>query len=216
MSDKQQGEGVSKPVAYDQLLSHLLYVGEVLLGETHGVFDRLAQEMALVTHGQAQLVLEEENAEQPPHATPPCIPVRFNGRFYGMLCIALDPADHFSPAIPWTMASFLARFCGWLLYALELAAVLPELRQPSTTAYQAPTSLSKSEATVLALMCQAAITEEIATRLDITPATVRKHREHLYAQFSTHSVGETIFAAFATGLFYPLDDVRPRLKSEKE
>ena len=213
MSDKREGEVVSKPVAYDQLLSHLLHVGETLLGETHSVFDRLSQELDLVTHGQVQLVLQEENAEQLPHATPPYIPVRFNGRFYGMLCIALDPADHFSPAIPWTMASPLAHLCGWLLYAIELAAMLPELRQLSTRTYQAPTSLSKSEADILALTCQGAATEQIATRLDITPATVRKHREHIYAQFSTHSMGETIFAAFATGLFYPLDDVRPRIMS---
>ncbi len=216
MSDKRKGEVVSKPVACDQLLSHLLYVGEVLQGETHGVFNRFAQEVALVTHGQVQLVLQEENAEQSPLATPPCIPVQFNGRFYGMLCIALDPADHFSPAIPWTMASALARLCGRLLYDLELAAVLPELRQPPTRAYQAPTSLSKSEADILALTCQGATTQQIATRLDITPATVRKHREHIYAQFSTHSVHETIFAAFVTGLFYPLDDVRPRIMPAKE
>jgi DNA-binding CsgD family transcriptional regulator len=216
MPDKRKGEVVANPVAYDQLLSHLLYVGEALLGETRGVFDRLAQEMALVTHGQVQLVLQEENSEQPPLATPPCIPVQFNGRFYGMLCIALDPADHFSPAIPWTMASPLARLCGRLLYDIELAAILLELRQPSTRAYQAPISLSDSEAEVLALTCQGSTTQQIATRLRIVPATVRKHREHIYAQFGTHSVHETIFAAFATGLFYPIDDVRPRIMPAKE
>ncbi len=70
MSDKQKGEGVSKPVAYDQLLSHLLHVGETLLGETQGVFDRLSQEIALVTHEQVQLILQQETSEQPPPPQP--------------------------------------------------------------------------------------------------------------------------------------------------
>lgn len=212
MPDKQKGEVVSKPVAYDQLLSSLLHVGETLLGETHEAFEQLSQEIALVTHEQAQLVMQQENSEQPPLVTPLCLPVQFNDRHYGMLCIALDPADHLSPAIPWTMASFLARLCAWLLYVIELAAMLPELRQ----AYQAPTSLSEREAAVLALMCQRYIAEEIAMRLHIVPATVRKHREHLYAKFGTHTVRETIFAAFASGRFYPTDDVHPRIMSTKE
>src|SRR6266851_10470656 len=116
MADKQKGEVVSEPVAYNQLLSSLFLLGETLLGEMNGNFDQLSQEIALVTHGQAQLVLQQETSKQSPLATPPCIPVQYNGRFYGMLCIALDPADSFSPAIPWTMASLLARLCGWLLY----------------------------------------------------------------------------------------------------
>ena len=216
MPDKRKGEVVSKPVAYDQLLPHLLHVGETLLGETHGVFDRLSQEIDLVTHGQVQLVLEQETSEQPPLSTPLCLPVQFSGRFYGMLCIPLGPADDPSPAIPWTIASLLARLCGWLLYTIELTAMLPELRQAHAQAHQAPTSLSERERDILALMCQGYTSEATATRLHIVPATVRKHREHLYAQFGTHTVRETIFAAFNSGQFYPIDDVRPRIMPAKE
>ena len=216
MPDKRKDEGVSKPVAYDQFLSHLLHVGETLLGETHRVFGKLSHEIDLVTHGQVQLVLQQETSEQPPLSTPICLPVQFNGRFYGMLCIALGLEDTPSPAIPWTIISLLARLCGWLLYDIEIAAFMPELRQPYTRAYRAPTSLKERERDILALMWQGYTTEKTATMLDIAPATVRKHREHLYAQFGTHSVGETIFAAFATGLFYPIDDVHPRIMSSKE
>ncbi len=211
MSDKRKGEVVANPVAYEQLLPHLLHVGETLLGETHDNFDRLAQEMALVTHGQAQLVLHQENAEQPPLATPHSLPVKFNGRLYGELCIASDPEDHLSPAIPWTMASLLARFCGWLLYTIELAAFMPELRQSYVQTYQARTSLSKREAAVLVLMCQGYTSEEIATMLHIVPATVRKFRERIYSRLGVHSEGEAVFAAFATGLFYPVAGLLPQI-----
>src|SRR6266851_1641706 len=111
MSDKRKGEVVAQPVAYDQLVSRLLHAGETLLGETHGVFDQLPQEIALVTHGQAQLVLQQETSKQSPLATPHSLPVKFGGRLYGELCIAPDPADYLSPAIPWTIVSLLARFC---------------------------------------------------------------------------------------------------------
>ena len=214
MSDKQEGEIVANPVASEQLLSHLLYAGEALQGETHGVFDRLAQEMALITHGQVQLVLHQENAEQSP---PPLSRFRslifFNNRFYGALLIEPDPANPVSPVIPLETVTMLTQACGWLLYTIEVTALLPELRQPNTRAYRAPTSLSERERDILALMCQGYTTEGTATMLDIAQSTVRKHREHLYAEFGTHSVGETIFVAFASGLFYPIDDVHPRIMS---
>ncbi len=90
---------------------------------------------------------------------------------------------------------------------------MPELRQSYAQAYKARTSLKEREVEVLALMCQGYTTEGTATMLDIAQSTVRKHREHLYAEFGTHSVGETIFVAFAGGLFYPIDDVHPRIMS---
>ena len=214
MSDKQKGEFGSKPVAYDQLLSHLLHVGETLLGETQGVFDRLSQEIALVTHEQVQLILQQETSEQPPPPQPRFrFLVFFKNRFYGALMIEPDPANPVSPVIPFETASMLTQACGWLLYTIEVTALLPELRQPNTRAYRAPTSLSERERDILALMCQGYTTEGTATMLDIAQSTVRKHREHLYAEFGTHSVGETIFVAFASGLFYPIDDVHPRIMS---
>jgi DNA-binding CsgD family transcriptional regulator len=214
MSDKQQGEVVANPVAYEQLLSHLLHVGETLLGETHGVFDRLAQEVALITHGQVQLVLHQENAEQPP---PPPSRFRFliffNNRFYGALLIEPDPADPVSPVIPLETVTMLTQACGWLLYTIEVAALLPELRQSYAQTHKARASLPEGEAAVLALMCQGYTTKKTATRLHIVPATVRKYRERIYRRLDVHSEREAVFAAFATGLFYPVADLRPRILS---
>ncbi len=212
MSDKQEGEIVANPVASEQLLSHLLYAGEALQGETHGVFDRLAQEMALITHGQVQLVLHQENAEQSP---PPLSRFRslifFNNRFYGALLIEPDPANPVSPVIPLETVTMLTQACGWLLYSLEVAALLPELRQPYALTDKARTSLPKRAADILALTCQGYTTRQIATTLHITPATVRKYRERLYRWLNVHSEGEAVFAAFATGLFYPVAGLRPQI-----
>src|SRR5260370_31716513 len=127
MADKQKGEVVSKPVAYDHLLSSLFHVGEALLGEMNGNFDQLSQEIALVTHGQAQLVLQQETSKQSPLATPHSLPVKFGGRLYGELCIAPDPADYLSPAIPSTIVSLLARFCGGLLYTIARATFFAQI-----------------------------------------------------------------------------------------
>ena len=213
MADKQKGEVVSEPVAYDQLLSSLFLLGETLLGEMNGNFDQLSQEIALVTHGQAQLVLQQETSKQSPLATPHSLPVKFGGRLYGELCIAPDPADYLSPAIPWTIVSLLARFCGGLLYTIEIAAFMPELRQSYAQAYKARTSLKEREVEVLALMCQGYTTEGTATMLHVVIATVRKHRERIYRQLDVHSEREAVFAAFATGLFYPVADLRPHIMS---
>jgi len=217
MPDKRKGEVVSKPLASEQVLSHLLHVGETLLGQTQGVFGKLSQELDLVTHGQVQLILPQENSEQsPPPQSRFRFLVYFKNRFYGALMIAPDPANPVSPAIPVETATMLAQACGWLFYTIEVTALLPESRQPYTRAYRARASLKERERDILALMCQRYTTEKTATMLHIAPATVRKHREHIYAQFGTHSIGETIFAAFASGLFYPIDDIRPRVMSSEE
>jgi len=213
MADKQKGEVVSEPVAYNQLLSSLFLLGETLLGEMNGNFDQLSQEIALVTHGQAQLVLQQETSKQSPLATPHSLPVQYNGRLYGELCIAPDPADYLSPAIPWTIVSLLARFCGGLLYTIEIAAFMPELRQSYAQAYKARTSLTERERDTLALMCQGYTSVEIAPMLHVVPATVRKFRERIYRRLDVHSEREAVFAAFATGLFYPVADLRPHIMS---
>ena len=124
-----------------------------------------------------------------------------------------DPANPVSPVIPFETASMLTQACGWLLYTIEVTALLPELRQPNTRAYRAPTSLSERERDILALMCQGYTTEGTATMLHVVIATVRKHRERIYRQLDVHSEREAVFAAFATGLFYPVADLRPHIMS---
>src|SRR5260370_24089076 len=99
--------------------------------------------------------------------------VFFKNRFYGALMIEPDPANPVSPVIPFETATMLTQACGWLLYIIEATALLPELRQPNTRAYLAPTSLSERERDIPALMCQRYSTENTATMLDISQSTVR-------------------------------------------
>src|SRR5260370_13033899 len=168
MSDKQKGEFGSKPVAYDQLLSHLLHVGETLLGETQGVFDRLYEELGAVTHEKVHLIIQQETSEQPPPPQPRFrFLVFFKNRFYGALMIEPDPANPVSPVIPFETASMLTQACGWLLYTIEVTALLPELRQPNTRAYPAPTSLSERERDILARICHGYTTAGTAPQLDL-------------------------------------------------
>lgn len=44
-------------MSYAQMLVHLFNIGQSLCGQTHGVTDRLRQEIALITQGHAQLLL---------------------------------------------------------------------------------------------------------------------------------------------------------------
>lgn len=201
-------------VDLDPLLLHLFRLAEELLGETQAVFDRFSQAVEFGTQGRVQLVLHRQNgARDASSNSPHRLHVQYKDRFYGMLYIASDPEHPGSPVIPSVAASLLAQMCGWLFYNLELAALMPELEESHTHAHLAGASLTKRELEVVRLMCQGYEQEEIVDMLHITKATVRKHREHIYGKLDVHSERATWFEAFSTGLYYPLDDLRPHILS---
>src|SRR5256885_1552162 len=68
----------------------------------------------------------------------------------------------------------------------------------------------------LAIICQGYGQQAIADLLHISPATVRKYREHIYAQFDVHEEYDIWFAAFSVGLFYPVDGLRPHIMPSDE
>src|SRR5260370_9679861 len=120
--------------------------------------------MALVTADQVQLTFQQETSEQPPPPQPRFrFLVFFKNRFYGALMIEPDPANPVSPVIPFETASMLTQASGWLLYTIAATALLPELRQPNTTAYLAPTSLSERERDILPLICPGYTTDATPT-----------------------------------------------------
>jgi len=212
MAQKQKHDSDSNMGTYDALVLRLLHMGQELLGQKHGVFDRFSQEITLATQGKVHLTFNHQHPEQPsPAELAYRFPVQFKERFYGILSIAPEPADSFSPSIALVTASLLAQLCGWLLYAIEVAALMPELGKPYTHAYQARRTLTKRELEALALMCQGHDQQAIAGILHISPATVRKYREHIYAQFDVHEEHDIWFAAFSVGLFYPVDGLRPHI-----
>lgn len=217
MAQKKKHDSASNAGSYDPLVLRLLHLGQELLGQKHGIFERFSQEITLATQGKVHFVPNHQPPEQPsPAQSAYRFPVQFKERFYGMLSIAPDLADSLTPSIAVVTASLLAQLCGWLLYSIEVAAFMPQLGKPYTHAYQARRTLTKRELEVLALMCQGRDQQAIANALHIAPATVRKYRERIYAQFDVHEEHDIWFAAFSVGLFYPVDGLCPHILPSAE
>ena len=69
-------------------------------------------------------------------------PIQSHDRTYGTLCVAPDPLQPTAPALPLTIAHLLAQVCSWLLYTLELEALLEGPYH--LTKQQASSSLNKT------------------------------------------------------------------------
>ncbi|MHB1065689.1 MAG: response regulator transcription factor [Georgenia sp.] len=70
--------------------------------------------------------------------------------------------------------------------------------EPSTS--PAENSLSERERAVLDLLAQGLTNRQVATRLYISPRTVERHCESIYAKLAVHSRTEAVISAFASGL----------------
>lgn len=200
-------------LAYVQMFEQLFSAVQMLCGQTHGVADRLCQEVARATQGHAQLLLrrlEPAEKESIPSSLPfVSFPVQFREHIYGTLDVVLTPDSDAtpltSPILPLPVAHLLAHICGWLLYILELAAFLQ--KQPQQPDFVVSTFLTKREQEVLLLICRGLDQEAIAEALSITSATVKKHRQHLYRQLGVHSEQALFLAAYRMGLFSPLAEL---------
>ena len=107
-------------------------------------------------------------------------------------------------AIPLPVAQLLAQTCSWILYAIEQSTFLQG--QCHQLEYQVNGPLTKREREVLTLMCRGYNQETIAELLCIAPATVGKHRQHIYEQLGVHSERDALLAAYLTGLFSIIED----------
>jgi ATP/maltotriose-dependent transcriptional regulator MalT len=190
-----------------QVVAHLLGLGQMLCGHVHGAATRLCQEVKLVTQGRAQLLLGRQvltKRVQLPASTLITLPVQFGHLMYGTLCIAFDLAHTEELAIPLPIAQLLAQTCSWLLYAIEQSTFLQG--QCQQLDYQVHGPLTKREREVLALMCRGYDQEAIAEMLCISPATVGKHRQHIYEQLGVHCERDALLAAYHIGLFSIIED----------
>jgi len=194
---------------YAPIFVHLFSIGQMLCGQTHGVADRFCQEVALATQGRAQLLLRSQRVSDTAQSISPPPSVSFSvqsrDRICGTLYVAPDPAEPANPVLPLTIAHLLAQTCGWLLYTFELAAFLQGPSQPS--GQTGHVSLTKREQEVLALTFRGYDAEAIARALHITPATVGKHRQHIYEHLGVHNERDALLAAYQAGLFSPLEDL---------
>ncbi|GCE15665.1 response regulator transcription factor [Tengunoibacter tsumagoiensis] len=183
-------------------IAHLLELGQSICGQTQECTQRLCLEVEKTMQGNAHLHLGRQTRS--PHqllgaASLLSFPVQFNHIVYGYLTLVRDSQQPDQPVIPTPIAQLLIRVCGWLLYTFEQAAfVQGQCRQLQ---YQVNGPLTKREREVLTLMCQGHDQQAIADILCIAPATVGKHRQHIYNQLGVHCERDALFAAYHTGLF---------------
>ncbi len=190
-----------------QLVTHLLKLGQVLCEQMQSGLTRLCKEVRLVTDDRAYLCLGRRRMLKKgdlPSTTVLIQPVQFGNQMYGTLCITADPLHKESPSISLPVVHLLTQVCGWLLYTIEQSSFLQG--QCQQLDYQINGPLTKREREVLALMCRGYNQEMIAELLSISPATVGKHRQHIYEQLGVHSEHDALLVAYQTGLFSLIED----------
>lgn len=67
--------------------------------------------------------------------------------------------------------------------------------------------LTKREQEVLTLMCRGYGLEDIAHALTITPATVTKHKQHIYNQLGVHTMRDALHVSYHCGLVSFLEEL---------
>jgi DNA-binding CsgD family transcriptional regulator len=133
------------------------------------------------------------------------IPVQFGHTVYGSLHIASHPQQSDQPAISLVVSQLLAQSCSWLLYTLEQSTFLQS--QCQHLEYYMYEPLTKREKEVLELMFRGRNQEEIADQLCIAPATVNKHRQHIYERLGVHNERDALLAAYHIGILSLLDNL---------
>lgn len=182
-------------------IQQLLEVGQNLCENIHHRnINDLQNAIEKITQAKARIIFHGQHTKiQLPANVHSSIPIRFNQFIYGMLCVSTKPGCPDEPALPLPLAKTLAQFCGWLIHSCEHEAILQgrykRLEQPIYG------SLTKRENEVLKLMCRGYTQDQIADTLNVTNATVIKHKQKIYALLGVHHEYDAVIAAYYTGLF---------------
>ena len=130
--------------------------------------------------------------------------IQFGDFIYGTLCVKKQSHQSDAPAFSPRLAHYLSRFCGWLLHTCEQSMFVWSYQQPE---FSTSETLTKREREVLTLMCHGYGLEDIARTLNITPATVTKHKQHIYQQLGVHNVRDALHVSYHCGLVSFLDEL---------
>lgn len=193
------------PEEFIHIFMHLLKFVPKTYGQKRNIIHLLCHEVALITQGRALLQLDgKDNSDK---ASLFLLPVHYKAgkheRVYGSLSLAPDPYAPQHPALPYNVAHLIAQTCAWLLYTAETSAlILSQCHHLSTRTHK---HLTKREKEVLKLICLNYTQEQIASQLNITLATIEKHRQHIYYQLDVHSQQDAILKAYWMGYFSPLE-----------
>ena len=202
-------------IDYEQLVVRLCDLNEELFGQTTGVIERIDQEITHLTRGHLS-VRWHQPGDAPPRSGPllavPSAPMQYGGRYYGELVTAVYPAQPAMPLIPLAKAQAVANMCGWLIYSLEVAALLG-YQHVASSQFE---PLTRRERQILALMSRRYDEQAIADALQIAPKTVQKHQENIFKRLGVHATHHAILSGFLNVQFSPLASLTPRAGSPNE
>ncbi|MEO8972329.1 MAG: LuxR C-terminal-related transcriptional regulator [Ktedonobacteraceae bacterium] len=198
-SDSKMAEPALEEIRY---VIRLLAFGQVLCEQLNDGLKYLCQEIQAITEGGVQLCLGNQHSSKKMHLpanTMLTLPLQFGQLAYGKLCVMVDDKQPDRPVLSQTGAELLAQVCSWLLYTIEQSTFLQG--QCQQLDYHVHGPLTRREQEVLSLMCRGYNQEGIASLLCIAPATVGKHRQHIYEQLGVHCERDALLAAYHVGLF---------------
>ena len=193
---------------YLTIATHLVGCVQAVSSYADGAVEYLCRELRSISNGTAELLLNRHSAAIAPRLTTSerlLLPVQFQAVQYGMLSITRDDTSH--PERVGTSPPYvqmLAQICGWLLHTIEQSMFIRG--QCRRIEYRLQGPLTNREREILKLMCHGYAQQAIADRLCIAPATVRKHRQHIYEQLGVHSEHDAVFAAYKEGLVWLIED----------
>ena len=200
---------------YEQLVVRLYNLNVELFGQSSGVVERISQEITLLSRGYLA-VQWHQPGNSPPRSGPllptPSAPMQYGGRYYGELVAASDPAQPTVLLVPLAKMQVVASMCGWLVYSLEVAALL-ENQHVASSQFE---PLTRRERQILALMSQRYDEQAIADALQIAPKTVQKHLENIFKRLGVHAAHHAILSGFLQAQFSPLASLTPRVGNPYE
>lgn len=191
-----------------QMITSFLLFGQQLCEQGHNIASSICHGIVTCTYGHAQIHISRQKTFRKNESSSKAslsLPVQFKDVMYGTLYIQQHPSCPEQPAISPPSAQLLALICGWLLHTLEQTIFIQG--QYQQLEYQIHGPLTRREHEVLNLMFQGNTQEDIADILHIAPATVGKHRQHIYEQLGVHSERDALLAAFHARIVSLLEEV---------
>ncbi len=190
------------------IIAQVMSLAQIVCKQVNGVVDWLCLEVQHITRNRAQLFIQKKQGIKSTPTmrnTAMIIPIQFGHTVYGSLHIAADARQCDQPAISLVVSQLLAQSCSWLLYTLEQSTFLQS--QCQNLEYHMYEPLTRREREVLELMFRGCNQDEIAEQLCIAPATVNKHRQHIYERLGVHNERDALLAAYHIGILSILDNL---------
>jgi DNA-binding CsgD family transcriptional regulator len=135
-------------------------------------------------------------------------PIQWHQFTYGALYILFPPTTE-SLITTLSAAYYLAEQCGVLLRMLEDISYVQQQRAKLPLSSQENIAeLTCRERETLYWMISGCGNKEIAERMCVSPLTIKKHQEHIYAKLAVTSAQDAILAGLAAGLQCDTDFLR--------